>query len=85
MAFVLVPVLVAILVLESPGTRRAVIVAFVVLGVVVSTALLSGYRAAWERFASLWCLWAAVTSAAIALHLRLRPPDPSGLAVATGA
>jgi hypothetical protein len=27
-------------------------------------------------FISLWCAWAAVTSAAIALHLRARPGDP---------
>jgi len=33
-----------------------------------------------DGFASLWCGWAAVTSAAIALHLRLGPPKRSVVA-----
>jgi len=37
-----------------------------------------------RAFISLWCTWAAVTSVAIAVHLRREPADASGLVV-TGA
>ncbi len=138
-AFVILPTLVpiAILVLEPPGRRRAIILPFVALGVIVSIILLAAMirgpvnaelgshyiaystdlradflvvglyvvatcgslifsgirpiavfgvvnlivvallaRATLDGFASLWCAWAAISSAAFALHLRFGPPRP---------
>lgn len=79
----LIPV--AVLLLEPPG-RRSRILPFVLLGVVVSAYF------TWtilEAFTSLWCIWAAVTSVLVLLHLHRRrthhleqhEPEPTGLLV----
>jgi hypothetical protein len=53
------------------GQRDVVIfgVANLVAVIVIAELTISG-------FASVWCAWAAVSSAAIALHCRFAKPDP---------
>lgn len=50
---------------------------------VIAVAVLARFTI--DGFASLWCGWAAVTSAAIALHLRLRHPNRRVTAALTSA
>ena len=53
------------------GYRNVVIFGAVNLGAVIVIA-----RLTISGFASIWCAWAAVSSAAITLHLRFAKPDP---------
>jgi hypothetical protein len=91
-AFVVLPIYLplGIRALEPAGTRRRVMSGFVALGAVfsgyrqiavfgivnlVGVAVLAKFTS--DGFASLWCGWAALTSLAIALHLRYGAPHQS--------
>ena len=53
-----------------------------VFGMVNLVAVAALAKLAVDGFASIWCAWAAITSAAIALYLRLSGPDRVNLHVA---
>ena len=52
------------------------LIAFLVLPVFVPLAVIVIAWLTISGFASIWCAWAAVSSAAITLHLRFAKPDP---------
>jgi hypothetical protein len=54
-------------------------------GVVNLVAVVLLARVTIDGFASLWCAWAAISSAAFAIHLRFAPMEPAGRSGVTSA
>lgn len=55
-----------------------------IFGAVNLVAVIVSARLTISGFASIWCAWAAVSSAAITLHCRLAKPDPQRAETETG-